>query len=123
MEFAHKYSLPRLVDHCELLLMGSLYNPEIDALSYVIRASGKKIFENMHKLGMFKLLSESEFPQHITSPDWLKLTELEIMFFRDNYHHFKEATEDEVWTAFQAWCKGTTNDASEASEKYDRIKV
>ena len=35
LEFAHKYSLPRLVDHCELLLMGSLYNPEINALSYV----------------------------------------------------------------------------------------
>ena len=103
--------------------MVSLYDCDYDinALSYVVRASEKKIFEDLHKLGMFKVLSE--FPQHITSPDWLKLTELEIMFFRDNYHHFKEATEDEVWTAIQAWCKGTTNNASEASEKYDRIKV
>ena len=121
LEFAHKYSLPRLVDHCELLLMDSLYYPEINALSYVIRASGKKMFENMHKLGMFKVLSE--FPQHIESPDWLKLTETEMFFIRDNYHHFKLATEDKVWTAIQAWCSGTTNDASEARDKYDRIKA
>ena len=70
---------------------------------------------------MFKILSQ--FPQHITSPDWLKLTETEIVFIRDNHHYFKLATEDKVWTAIQVWCSGTTNDASEAREKYDRIKA
>ena len=121
LEFAHKYSLPRLVDHCELLLMDSLYYREINALSYVIRASGKKVFENMHKLGMFKVLSE--FPQHISSPAWMKLTETEILFIRDNYHHFKLATKLRVWTAIQVWCSGTMNDASEAREKFNRIRL
>ena len=124
LEFAHKYSLPELVDHCELLLMVALhghnYDPEINALDYVIRTSGKKMFENMHKLGMFKVLSE--FPKHISSPDWRKLTELEIMFFRDNCHHFKLATEDLVWEAIETWCDGTSKNASEARNKYDRIK-
>ena len=125
LEFAHKHSLPKLVDHCELILMDSLYDcdcaPENNALSYVIRVSGKKIFENIHKLAMFKVLSE--FPQHMTSPDWLKLTETEILFIRDNYQHFKLATEDKVWTAIQVWCSGSTNDANEARDKYNRIKA
>ena len=120
LEFAHKYSLPRLVAHCELELLYFLLNPEINALDYVIKTSGKKIFENIHKFGMFKILSQ--FPQHITSPDWLKLTETEIVFIRDNYHYFKLATEDKVWTAIHAWCSGTTNDANEARDKYNRIK-
>ena len=119
-EFSHKYSLPRLIDHSELLLMGCLYNSELNDLSSIIWASGKKIFENIHKLGMFKVLSG--LPHHIKSPDWLKLTESEIMFFRGNYHHFKEA-EDRVWPAIEAWCKGTSNDASEAKNKYNRIRL
>ena len=120
LEFAHKYSLPRLIDHCELWMMDSLFYPEINALNYVIRASGKKIFENMHKLGLFKVLSE--FPQHVTSPHWLKLTESEIVFIKNNRHHSQMATEDRVWTAIQAWCIGNSNDASEVSDKMNRIR-
>ena len=101
--------------------MGSLYNSEINALSYVIKASGKKIFENMHKLGMFQVLSE--FSKHITSPEWLKLTETEIVFFRDNYHHFQLADKARVGTAILTWCRGTTNDVNEAIDKYNRIRL
>jgi len=119
LEFAYKYSMPRLIDHCELLLMDSLFYPEINALNYVIRASKSKIFENMHKLGLFKVLSE--FPQHVTSPHWLKLTESEILFIRDNYNHFPLATQDRVWAAIQAWCSGTSGDKGEASDKFTRI--
>ena len=120
LEFAHKFSLPKLVDHCELLLMDSLFYPEINALNYVIRASGKKIFENMHKLGLFKLLFE--FNQHDASPNFLKLTESEVMFIRDNHHHFQLATEQRVWAAIQAWCSGNSSGESEASEKFSRIR-
>ena len=129
LEFASNAMMPRLRDHCELLLMGFLYyyrdsvtvTDKNNALSYVFRASGKKVFENIHKLGMFKVLSE--FPKHISSPDWMKLTELEIMFIRNNYHHFKLATELRVRTAILVWCGGTTNDASEAREKFNRIRL
>ena len=79
------------------------------------------MFLNMHNVGMFKVLQE--FPQHITSPDWLKMTETEILFFRDNYHRFQQADAAQVWTAIEAWCKGTTNDATEARDKFDRIKI
>lgn len=74
----------------------------------------------MHKLGMFQVLSE--FPKHITSQDWLKLTETEIVFFRDNYHHF-QLDKAQVGTAVLAWCNITSNDASEAGDKYNRIRL
>ena len=119
LEFANKYSLPRLVDHCELLLMDCLFYQKINALSYVVWASGKKIFENMHKLGMFKVLLE--FPLHCTSPNWMKLTESAMVFFRVNYRHFKLAEKYRVQDAIEAWCKGTSKDASEARDKYTRI--
>ena len=131
LEFGDKHKLPRLVDHCELLLMDAIVTtnkifntgPEMYALSVVLRTSGKKIFENIHKIGMCMVLLE--LPKYLDSPELMELSELEIVFFRDNYHHFEQETSTELdfWYAIDDWCHHTTNNDSEAKDKYDRIKA
>ena len=59
---------------------------------------------------------------HVNSPNLLKLTESQIVFIRDNHHHFQLATEHRVWAAIQAWCNGTSGNTSEGSDKFKRIR-